>query len=146
MASTVIVTHIAYSLHASSIKVQTLVLELLAAICFLSQDSGHKMVLGAMSDFKIVYEETFRFETLIALLRLRDLYSDTESIGEGGLGNEEEGVWEVRTAAMTFLNALINCPEALEDRLSQREELGRRGLNEIIVVCVDSSTLRTNTL
>ena len=36
---------------------------------------------------------------------------------------------------MTLINALTNCPEYLEERILLREELGRRGLNEAIVVC-----------
>jgi diaphanous 1 len=48
--------------------------------------------------------------------------------------NEEEGVWEGRTASMALVNALINCPESLEERILLRDEFGRRGLNEVIVV------------
>lgn len=131
-----VITHISYSLYASSIKVQTLASELLAAICFLSVNEGHKSVLAAMSDFRVAFDESFRFESLIATLRLPELAaSDTESDGEGsyGLGYEREGVWEARTSAMTLINALTNCPESLEERILLREELGRRGLNETIV-------------
>lgn len=46
----------------------------------------------------------------------------------------QEGAWEARTSAMTLVNALTTCPESLEERIQLREELGRRGLNEIIVV------------
>ena len=35
---------------------------------------------------------------------------------------------------MTLVNAITNCPEELEERVRLREELGRRGLNEVIVV------------
>jgi diaphanous 1 len=34
---------------------------------------------------------------------------------------------------MALVNAITNCPESLEDRIMLREELGRRGLNEVIV-------------
>lgn len=107
--------------------------ELLAAICVLSLDDGHKAVLAALSDYRIAYEETFRFETLIGSLRLPgfDSYSDDDNIS--GYGNEE-GVWEARTASMVLINAITNSPELLEERVLLREEFGRRGLNEVIVV------------
>lgn len=38
---------------------------------------------------------------------------------------------------MTLVNAFTTCPETLEERIQLREELSRRGLNEIIVVCKD---------
>lgn len=128
------ITHIAYSLHASSPKLRTLASELLAAICVLSLTEGHKAVLAAMSDYRVEYDEQFRFESLITSLRLPALRDDDE--GEDGmmLGNEEDHVWEARTASMALVNALTNCPESLEDRILLREEFGRRGLNEVIVV------------
>jgi diaphanous 1 len=87
-----------------------------------------------MSDYRIAFEESFRFETLVTSLRLPDL-TDSDSEEAVGFGNEEEGAWEARTATMAFINALTNCPESLEDRILLREEFGRRGLNEAIVVC-----------
>jgi hypothetical protein len=86
---------------------------------------GHKAVLSAMSDYRIAYDELFRFEMLIASLRLPDTSNDSAN---------EEGVWDTRTASMALVNALTNCSESLEDRMLLREEFGRRGLNEIIVV------------
>jgi hypothetical protein len=125
-------------LHASFVKVQTLASELLAAICFLSVNDGHKAVLAAMSDFRVAFDEPFRFETLIATLLLPELSSDAESDEESTYGHENDGVWEARTAAMTLVNAITNCPESLEERIMLREELGRRGLNEMIVVSIFS--------
>ena len=58
---------------------------------------------------------------------------DNESVN-GVYGNEEEGVWEARTASMALVNAMTNFPDSLEDRILLREELTRRGLNEAIVV------------
>jgi len=86
-----------------------------------------------MSDFRIAFEENFRFETLIASLRLPDVDIDETDNGVS-FSNEEEGVWEARTASMALINALANCPESLEERIMLREEFGRRGLNEVIVV------------
>lgn len=125
LSSPTIITHIAYSLHNSLPKLRTLALELLAAICVLSMTDGHKAVLSAMSDYRIAYDELFRFEMLIASLRLPDTSNDSAN---------EEGVWDTRTASMALVNALTNCSESLEDRMLLREEFGRRGLNEIIVV------------
>lgn len=86
-----------------------------------------------MSDYRVAYEEAFRFEGLIACLRPLDFGGESEE-DVAGFGNEEEGVWDARTASMALINALTNCPESLEDRIVLREELGRRGLNEVIVV------------
>jgi hypothetical protein len=117
-----------------SLKVHTLAAELLAAICVLSTNEGHKLVLSALSDFRVEYEENFRFETLISTLRLPEVDIDAESDNESGFGNEEEGVWEARTAAMALINAVTTFPESLEERIMLRDEFSRRGLNEIIVV------------
>ncbi len=133
LASPIVITHISYSLYASSVKARTLASELLAAICFLSVNEGHKAVLAAMSDFRVAFDEAFRFETLIGTLRLPELSSDAESDGESLYGYEQDGIWEARIASMTLINAITNCPESLEERIMLREELGRRGLNEIIV-------------
>jgi diaphanous 1 len=135
LTSPTVITHISYSLHTLSLKVHTLAAELLAAICILSLNGGHKAVLSALSDFKVAYEEDFRFETLISTLRLPDIDVETDSDSGGGFGNEEDGVWEARTASMALINALTNCPESLEERIMLRDEFSRRGLNEIIVVC-----------
>lgn len=58
-----------------------------------------------------------------------------------GYGNDEEGVWEARTASMALVNAITNFPDSLEDRILLREELTRRGLNEVLVVSLISSVL-----
>lgn len=127
------------------LKLRTLISELLAAICVTSLIDGHKAVLAALSDYRIAYEEAFRFETLIGSLRMishdagDELHDDIGGGGSGegqvGFGNEEEGIWEARTASMSLINAITNCPEGLEERVLLREEFGRRGLNEAIVVC-----------
>lgn len=125
----------------ASLRLRTLASELLAAICVLSLAEGHKSVLAAMSDYRVAYEEPFRFESLILSLRLPDVGGASED--EDVIPHEEEGVWEARTASMALVNALTNCPESLEDRVMLREEFGRRGLNEAIVVsgfCFESRT------
>ncbi len=87
-----------------------------------------------MSDYRVEFEEAFRFHDLIASMRLPDMMDEEQSASEGGYCNEEEGVWEARTATMAFINALTNCPDSLEERIMLREEFSRRGLNEVIVV------------
>lgn len=100
----------------------------------LSVTDGHKAVLAALSDFRIAYDEDFRFETLLSSLRLPDVDLDNDNDSSAGFGNEEDGVWEARIATMTLINAITDCPETLEDRTLLREEFSRRGLNELIVV------------
>jgi diaphanous 1 len=122
------ITHIAYSLHGASPKMRTLTSDVLAAISVLSLPEGHKAVLSAMSDYRVAYEETFRFEELVEFLNLPDDDSDS------ALVDSDEANWEARVATMTLINALTNCPDSLEERIMLREEFGRRGLNEAIVV------------
>jgi diaphanous 1 len=76
----------------------------------------------------VAYEETFRFEELVEFLNLPDDDSDS------ALVDSDEANWEARVATMTLINALTNCPDSLEERIMLREEFGRRGLNEAIVV------------
>ena len=112
--------------------------ELRAAICLISVTLGHRLVLASFSDFRIAFDESFRFEELLKALRLHDDDGDDDSESEA-LQTEkhiEEGEWEARTAIMTLINALTTCPESLEGRIELREEFSRRGLNETIVVCI----------
>jgi len=133
LSSPTLITHITYSLYASSHRLRSLVSDLLAAICFVSLPAGHKAVLAAMSDYRVAFDESFRFEELVAFLQLPVTEFGEEVDSSYGM-DEEEGVWEARTASMVLINALANCPDLLEDRISLREEFGRRGLNEVIVV------------
>ncbi|KAL5507835.1 hypothetical protein ACEPAH_5453 [Sanghuangporus vaninii] len=132
LASPTLITHVTYTLHTESIKLKTLTCELLAAICILSVTRGHRLVLAAFSDYRIAYEEAFRFEELIESLRISSEDEDSDAC-EGSGKKDEEGAWEARTAAMTLVNAITTCPESLEERIQLREEFSRRGLNEIIV-------------
>jgi len=97
----------------------------------------------------VAYEESFRLEGFIGSLRLPEIATDSDSESLLGFGNEEEGVWEARTATMSLINALANCSDSLEDRVIFREELGRRGLNEVIVVseefCMDPPIIAQHT-
>jgi diaphanous 1 len=111
--------------------------DLLAAICILAIPEGQKMVLAAMSDYRVVFEESFRFEELISLLRLPEVYPNdfTENANHP---SEDDGTWDARTSSMVLINALTNGPDSLEERILLREEFSRRGLNEVIVVSARS--------
>jgi hypothetical protein len=110
--------------------------DLLAAICILAIPEGHKMVMAAMSDYRIVFEESFRFEGLISSLRLPEA-DPSDFTGSGAHSSEDDGAWDARTSSMVLVNALTNGPESLEERILLREEFSRRGLNEVIVVSVN---------
>ena len=138
LASSSIITHIAYSLHHSSYKLRAMVSDLLAAICILAIPEGHKMVMAAMSDYRIVFEESFRFEELISSLRLPEV--DPNDFTGTAHPSEDGGAWDARTSSMVLINALTNGPESLEERILLRDEFSRRGLNEVIVVSADCSS------
>jgi diaphanous 1 len=110
--------------------------DLLAAICILAIPEGHKMVMAAMSDYRIVFEESFRFEELISSLRLPEADPNDFS-GRDTHSSEDDGAWDARTSSMVLVNALTNGPESPEERILLREEFSRRGLNEVIVVSVN---------
>jgi diaphanous 1 len=123
------ITHIAYSLHGAPLKLRTLASDVLAAVSVLSPPAGHKAVLSALSDYRVAYEEPFRFDELVAFLNP----ADGEN-GEDFPTEPDEATWEAQVATMTLINALTNCPDALEDRMMLRDEFARRGLSEAIVV------------
>jgi diaphanous 1 len=110
--------------------------DLLAAICILAIPEGHNMVMAAMSDYRIVFEESFRFEEVITSLRLPEA-DPNDFTGSGTPPSEDDGAWDARTSSMVLINALTNGPESLEERILLREEFSRRGLNEVIVVSAE---------
>ncbi|PVF96346.1 FH2-domain-containing protein [Serendipita vermifera] len=125
LRSPTLITNITFTLHNAPVKLRALSSDLLAAICVISLNEGHRLVLGALSDYMVCFEESFRFEDLIRVLRVQD--------GEGDQDGEMEGTWEARSATMGLLIALTSCSDTLEERVMIREELSRRGLNETIV-------------
>jgi hypothetical protein len=110
----------------------------LAALCVLSVEEGHRAVLSAFSDARIAYNENFRFEFLIDSIKFKEHRDESESEASFDEENEseqdEEGVWEYRTAAMSLVNSIANSPNDLEQRMVLREEFARRGLNEAMAV------------
>lgn len=97
-----------------------------------SFDEGHRAVLAALSEYRIAYNELFRFHSLVTALKISDYVEF--AVPEVTFPMEEEGVWEARTAFMALINALTNCPHTLEERIVLRDEFSRRGLNEAIAV------------
>jgi len=93
------------------------------------------MVMAAMSDYRVVFEESFRFEELISFLRLPEA-DPNDFTGSTTPPPEDDSNWDARTSSMVLINALTNGPESLEERILLREEFSRRGLNEVIVVSV----------
>ncbi|BGP28584.1 hypothetical protein JCM10296v2_000320 [Rhodotorula toruloides] len=113
-------------------KLRSLVADVLAAICVLSLDDGHRLVLAAFSDARIIDGERFRFESFIGSIDALDIPDDTTvSDNEPAAPDSgDDGFWEWRTAAMSLVNAIVNTPHDLEERLMLRDEFVRRGLNE----------------
>jgi hypothetical protein len=103
------------------------VAEVLAALCVMSPES-HRLVLMALSDFRVAHEERFRFEYLV-----QTLGADTTSEQDAGAGadHQESFEWEYKTACLSLMNALANSPSLLADRISLRNELRRRGLEDV---------------
>lgn len=98
-------------------------------MCILSVTSGHKVVLAAFSDFRVHFDEPFRFSYLVESISLRDTFG-----GEDAVEEDEASLWEYRGAGMALINALVNGPNELEERVALREEFARRGLNEVMTV------------
>ncbi len=97
--------------------------DVLAAICVMSP-KGHELVLSAFSDFRQIHEEKFRFQYLLEALK--------------GKKEEEESstLMEYKTACLRLINAIVNSPEEVEERMLLRDEFHRRGLSELFAVCI----------
>jgi hypothetical protein len=115
----------------TSNKLRTQVADVLAALCVLSLRDGHGIVLAALSDLRVATEERFRFESLVKSIQPQDMQDEDIVESEE---QDEAGVWEYRTAAMSLINAIVNSPDDLEERVALRDEFARRGLNEALAV------------
>ncbi|KAF9967032.1 hypothetical protein BGZ73_000717, partial [Actinomortierella ambigua] len=124
-----LVAHIAYCLYTNNNKLRAKVAEVLAALCVMTPES-HRLVLVALSDFRVAHEERFRFEYLVETLAT----PISPSFGpDSGMGGEDDGFeWEHKTACMSLMNALVNSPLSLDDRIALGDELRRRGLEDVI--------------
>ncbi|KAF9909163.1 hypothetical protein EC991_009073 [Linnemannia zychae] len=125
-----LVAHISYCLYTTNSKLRTKVAEVLAALCVMSPES-HRLVLMALSDFRVAHEERFRFEYLVQSLA-SPVMGDMDLGGGGGADEHQESFeWEYKTACLSLMNALANSPSSLDDRISLRNELRRRGLEDV---------------
>uniref|UniRef100_H2YP92 GBD/FH3 domain-containing protein n=1 Tax=Ciona savignyi TaxID=51511 RepID=H2YP92_CIOSA len=113
---------IAQSLACESLRTKTAVLEILGAVCLVP--GGHKKVLEAMLHYQKYSNERTRFQNIVNELALNH-------------HSPEDDTFEVnmKTAAMSFLNALINCgagEDHLEFRCHLRYELLLLGIQPIM--------------
>ena len=117
---------ITYSIRVPTLKLRCLAADMLAAMCLISP-LGHQLVLDGFSDSKISLGETFRFEWLISSL---------EAFGSGDEVEveDENGMWEWRTAALGLINALTASGIDLELRCDLRGEIRRRGFDHAVDV------------
>ncbi|CAG8664853.1 10030_t:CDS:2, partial [Ambispora gerdemannii] len=126
LKSTSLISNIVFCLNTRNNRLRAQVADILAALCVLSLE-GHKHVLGALSDFRIIYEEKekYRFEYLISTLKGNDT-EDSSSI-------------EYKAACLSLVNAIVNSPEEVEQRVLLREEFERRGIDEVFATIKTSN-------
>lgn len=129
LAKPSIITQVTFSLQTQSHKLRTLAADVLAAVCILSSSEGHKLVVDAFSDFRVVYAEDARFSYLVSSISIDD-EEDSQMQEE----MDDASLWEYRAAGMALINAIVNSPQRLEERMLLREEFARRGLNETMTV------------
>lgn len=137
LSSPTIISHLlCVVLHGAPLKSRILAAELLAAVCMLSADEGHRSVLAAFSEYRTTHEERFRFQSLVAALEFPEL---SELMTEDAAAlSEKKSVWEACVAFMELINSLTNGPNSVEERILLREEFSHRGLNEVLLVCLAS--------
>jgi len=120
-----IISKIAFCLYTTNDKLRTTVAEVLAAICVISGEIGHRVVMAAFGDFKGFFNERHRFEFLVeSLIGVDQLPSP------GSFSDDRNPVAanDYKTMVMSLINALVTTPESLEIRLQLREEFHKRGL------------------
>ena len=105
---------------------------MMGAICLISSQ-GHHQVLDGLSEAKSILGENHRFEWLVSSL------SAYESIAE----EDESGIWEWRSSAMGFFNAVAGSGDDVESRCEIRGALRRRGLEHAIEVLVGQEPTQT---
>lgn len=131
----IIITQITYALHDASPKLRKLACEFLAALCLVKAQDGHKSVMSAFSDYRVAFDEDFRFQELVRSIQLQQ---SEDGLTQDDVTSSDDVTaalaWEAKAASMTLVNALTNFLEPLEDRIGLREEFGRRGLNEVMAV------------
>jgi len=103
---------IVVSLDTSNSKIKLKSIRLITGICCFSEES-HSMVLDSMNYFKQATGEKIRFQKLVKSLRT------------------EESL-DYKTQCLTFINALVNLPTSLSQRIALRAEFMELGLLDLI--------------
>ncbi|KAJ3316974.1 hypothetical protein HDU76_001433 [Blyttiomyces sp. JEL0837] len=103
------------ALGLDSLKIRTLTVEMLAAVCFVPP-KGHELVLKAFESFGKedgkVYSQGQRFGYLIANLRNKTLEN----------GPDAAPYLELQIGIMALINAIVNSPDDLSFRINLRGE------------------------
>jgi formic-like protein len=110
------INSIALSLKHREYRTKSLVLELLAAVCLV--DGGHSIVLRAFDNFKDVYKEMYRFETLMNYFR-KD-------------SNEPDFNIDFMVACMQFINIIVHSTQHMNFRVHLQYEFTQLGLDEYL--------------
>lgn len=110
------INSIALSLKHKEFRTKSLVLELLAAVCLI--DGGHSIVLKAFDNFKDVYGEKCRFETLMDYFR-KD-------------ANEHDFNIDFMVASMQFINIIVHSTQNMNFRVHLQYEFTQLGLDEYL--------------
>ena len=123
-----IVTAAVSCLDSGYLRLGVQVADVLAALCIVAGNEGHKLVIDAFADLKLARDEAHRFQTLLDSLSVDTDTHDFDSRG----AEEDSAIWDYRTSAMSLVNAITNGPDDIDERIMLRDELTRRGLNEIM--------------
>ena len=122
------VAAIVRAFHHGGHRLRAQAAEVLAPLCLLSDDAGHKAVIDGFSAFQAAAKEKHRFLTLVASLNIAEALDGEEEV------DITSDAWEFVRASLALVNAIICTPGDLDDRLTLRSEFARRGLNESLAV------------
>ncbi|XP_047667238.1 formin-like protein 1 isoform X2 [Tachysurus fulvidraco] len=106
------VNEITLSLNNNNARTKALVLELLAAVCFVR--GGHDIILSAFNNFKEVCGEKSRFEKLMVYFR------------------NEDGNIDFMVACMQFINIVVHSVENMNFRVHLQSEFTQLGLDDYL--------------
>lgn len=113
-----------YCLRLPTLKLRCAAADMLAALCVMS-GHGHQLVLDGLSDSRVTFGETYRFERLVSSLGAYD--DDPIDRDEA-----DNAIWEWRASVLGLLNALVGQADDVESRCGLRGELRRRGLDHAL--------------
>ncbi|KAJ3097871.1 hypothetical protein HDU97_004491 [Phlyctochytrium planicorne] len=122
------VRSLALGLGCQSLRIQTLTVEVLAAVCFVPPQ-GHTLILDALEAVKKA--GTSRFQGLVDILN-----------GEKEVSAQ---YLEYQISCMTFINAIVNSPEDLAFRLTLRNEFMELAIGDVLPILRDINSEELNT-